>query len=76
MRNKKNLEDIEQTSNKVAEVNLFLLVATLSAHRLNSIKRQRQNEENIIQLHVFRRDYQIQRHTQKNENERMRKSTS
>lgn len=65
MRNKKNLEDIEQTSNKVAEVNLFLLVTTLSAHRLNSIKRQRQNEENIIQLHDFRRDYQIQRHTKK-----------
>lgn len=75
MRNKKNLEDIEQTSNEVAEVNLFLLVTSLSAHRLNSIKRQRQNEENIIQLHVFRRDYEIQRH-KKNENERMRKSTS
>ena len=41
MRDKKNLEDTEQTGNKVAEVNLYLLVTTLSAHRLNSIKRQR-----------------------------------
>ena len=62
MRDKKNLEDTQQTGNKVAEVNLYLLVTTLSAHRLNSIKRQRQNKENIIQLCVFRTDYQIQRH--------------
>ena len=38
---KTNLEDIQPTGNKVAEVNLYLLVTTLSAHRLNSINRQK-----------------------------------
>ena len=40
-RDKKNVEDIDQIGNKVAEVNFYLLVTTLSTHRLNSIKRQR-----------------------------------